>query len=115
VDVADLHSELQDKPAHFLDILVADASLACPGILTVVTVSVVGLGAMVVFFFWEMIIRRLQDQKIQDHQDRLRTIFESWLVGWSVGWFYCNWFDFTGVSISVPLMKEDIKSDCDPS
>ena len=50
VNVADLHSELQDKPAHFLDTLVAVASSAWSGILTVVTVSVVDLGAMVVFF-----------------------------------------------------------------
>jgi len=50
VDVADLHSELQDKPAHFLDTLVAVASSAWSGILTVVTVSVVDLGAKVVFF-----------------------------------------------------------------
>jgi hypothetical protein len=50
VDVADLHSELQDKPAHFLDTLIAVASSACPDILTVVTVSVVDLGAKVVFF-----------------------------------------------------------------
>ena len=50
MDVADLHSELQGKPAHFLDTLVAVASSASRGILTVVTVSVVDLGAMVVFF-----------------------------------------------------------------
>ena len=40
MNVADLHSELQDKPAHFLDTLVAVASPAWPSILTVVTVSV---------------------------------------------------------------------------
>ena len=45
VNVADLHSELQDKPAHFLDTLVAVASPAWPSIiLTVVTVIVVDLG-----------------------------------------------------------------------
>ena len=50
VNVADLHSELQDKPAHLLDTLVAVASPAWPSILTVVIVIVVDLGAMVVFF-----------------------------------------------------------------
>ena len=50
MDVADLHSELQVKPAYFLDTLVAVTSSAWPSILTVVTVSVVDLGAMVVFF-----------------------------------------------------------------
>ena len=50
MNVADLHSELQDKPAHSSDTLVAVASPAWPSILTVVTVIVVDLGAMVVFF-----------------------------------------------------------------
>ena len=90
MNVADLHSELQDKPAHSLDTLVAVASSAWPSILTVVTVSVVDLGAMVVFF-WKMIIRRSQEGS----KERFKiikiafddTIFESWLVGWMVGWF----------------------------
>ena len=81
----DLHSELQDKPAHFLDTLVAVASSAWSGILTVVTVSVVDLGAMIVFFGNDHTKiagpKRFKIIKI--------AIFESWSVGWppGIGWF----------------------------
>lgn len=100
MDVADLHSELQVKPAYFLDTLVAVASPAWPSILTVVTVIVVDLGAMVVFLENDH-TKIAEDQKIQDHQDRLTTPSSNlgWLDGWLVG---SNWFDFTGVSIGVP-------------
>ena len=63
VDGADLHSELQDEPAHFLDTLVAVASSTWRGILMVVTVSVIDLGDGCVF--WEMIMTKIAGPKDQ--------------------------------------------------